>query len=79
MKGFFLYKYIYIEREKSDSKEFIKQTGADLAGLVMVLLYVLDRINDDHLYKYKLGNMYKADNFFSHRGTCTLLSMTEPN
>ena len=26
-------------------------------GLVMVTFYVLDRINDDLLYKYKLGNI----------------------
>ena len=58
----------------SDSKEFIKQTGH---GLVMVLLYVLDRINDDLLYKYKLGNIKQitlvTEEYFAS------ISLTDPN
>ena len=43
----------------------------------MVLLYVLDRINDDLLYKYKLGNIKQitlvTEEYFAS------ISLTDPN
>ena len=42
----------------------------------MVLLYVLDRINDDLLYKYKLGNI-KQITSVTEEYFCFYLSLTK--